>query len=175
MGSLYYSASIFIHTSLLKLGKLLTSSSTSLTLALHLQYIEADSLGQGAALSHSHHIADLNADKGRGTVDRQVLVALLITVILADIVQVLTTDHNGALHLGADDGTGENASTNGNVTSKGALFVNKGSVDGLLRGLEAKADVLEPAVAGTLGDDALVVQEDGILLGKSADVLQGNE
>ena len=102
---------------------------------------------------------------------RQVLVALLVPVVLADKVQVLAADHNGALHLGGDDGAGEDAAADGHVPGEGALFVNISAGDGLLGGLEAQANILEPAGALALGDDALVVQEDGVLLGEGAGVL----
>lgn len=96
--------------------------------------------------------------------NRNVTMSLLITVVLLDIVQVITTDHNGALHLVRDNNTSEDASTDGNVSGEGALLVDVGSSDSLLRGLEAQADVLVPACAFALGDDTLVVLEDGFLL-----------
>jgi hypothetical protein len=36
-------------------------------------------------------------------VSRQVLVALLVTVVLGDVVKVFTADDDGTVHLGGDD------------------------------------------------------------------------
>ena len=93
-----------------------------------------------------------------------VLVALLIAIVLWHIVQVVAAHNNGALHLGADDGSSQDASADGDVAGEGALLVDVGSRDGLLGRLEAQANVLEPAGALALGDDALIVEEDGLLL-----------
>ena len=93
------------------------------------------------------------------------LVALLVTVVLGDEVEVLATDDDGALHLGGDDLTSEDAATDGDITGEGALLVDVVALNGLLGGLEAKTDLLVPAVvldrllAGNLG-----VLEDTLLL-----------
>ena len=52
-----------------------------------------------------------------------VLVALLVTVVLGDVVKVVATDDQGAVHLGGDDSAGEDTATDGNETSEGALLV----------------------------------------------------
>jgi hypothetical protein len=93
------------------------------------------------------------------------LVALLITVVLGDEVEVLATDDDGALHLGGDDLTSEDAATDGNITGEGALLINVVSLDGLLGGLEAETNLLVPAVVldGLLASN-LGVLEDTLLL-----------
>ena len=91
--------------------------------------------------------------------------ALLVTVVLGDEVEVLATDDDGALHLGGDDLTSEDAATDGDITSEGALLVDVVALNGLLGGLEAETDLLVPAavldrlLAGNLG-----VLEDTLLL-----------
>lgn len=95
---------------------------------------------------------------------RKVTVSLLITVVLLDVVKVITTDDNGALHLVGDDNTSQDTSTDGDITSEGALLVDVGAGDGLLGSLEAKTNILVPTGTGTLGDDTLIVLEDGLLL-----------
>ena len=52
-----------------------------------------------------------------------VLVALLVTVVLGDVVKVVATDDQGAVHLGGDDGTGQDTATDGDESSEGALLV----------------------------------------------------
>lgn len=89
---------------------------------------------------------------------------LLIAIVLFDVVQVVTTDYNGALHLGRDDLSSEDASTDRDVSGKGALLVNVGTADGSFGGLEAKTNILEPASSLALRNDTLVVLEDGFLL-----------
>lgn len=116
------------------------------------------------ALANSDNVADRHADEGGGAVGRQVAVSLLVAVVLLDIVQVITADDNGAIHLGRDNGAGQDAPTDGDVASPGALLVDVGAGDGLLGGLEAQTNILEPAGTSTLGDNALVVLEDGLLL-----------
>jgi len=101
-------------------------------------------------------------------------VALLVTVVLGDEVEVLTTDDDGTLHLGGDDLTSEDAATDGDITGEGALLVDVVSLNGLSGGLEAKTDLLVPAVvldgllAGNLG-----VLEDTLLLLESLFNLDG--
>lgn len=94
----------------------------------------------------------------------QVLVSLLVTVVLLDVVQVLATDDDGAFHLGAHNGTSKDTATNGDVTSEGALLVDVSTGHGFLGGNEAQTNVLEPAGTLALGNDALVVGENGVLL-----------
>ena len=66
-----------------------------------------------------------------------VLVAFLVTVVLWHKVKIITTNDDGAFHLGAHDGAGDDASTDGDIASEGAFFINVYATDGLLRCLEA--------------------------------------
>lgn len=90
--------------------------------------------------------------------------ALLVSVVLGDVVKVVATDNDSSVHLGGDDGTSQNSSTDRDLTDKGALLVDVGTLDGLLGGLETKTDILIPTL-GLLGDLGLGVLEDmGLLL-----------
>lgn len=80
------------------------------------------SLGQRTALADGDLITLLNTESGRN-VGRDVLVALLVTVVLGDVVEVVTADDECAVHLGGDDSAGEDTATDGNETSEGALLV----------------------------------------------------
>lgn len=53
----------------------------------------------------------------------EVLVALLVTVVLGDEVKVLAADDEGTMHLGGDDGTGQDTATDGDLAGEGALLV----------------------------------------------------
>ena len=90
---------------------------------------------------------------------------LLVTVVLGDEVEVLTTDDDGTLHLGGDDLTGQDTTTDGDITGEGALLIDVGTLDGLLGGLETKTDILVPTVVldGLLARN-LGVLEDTLLL-----------
>lgn len=67
-------------------------------------HVEADSLGDGAALTNSHDITGAETE-GRGAVSGYGLVALLESAVLLDEVKVITTDDDGVLHLGGNDDT----------------------------------------------------------------------
>ena len=53
----------------------------------------------------------------------EVLVALLVTGVLGDEVQVLAANDDGTVHLGGDDGAGQDTATDGDQTGEGALLV----------------------------------------------------
>lgn len=122
-----------------------------LTLSLGLvgDDVEADGLGEGAALADSDDITNLDVEGG-GAVGRDVGVALLETVVLADEVEVVAADDEGAGHLGGLDDTLEDGTTDGNVAGEGALLVNIGALNGGAGGLEAETNVAEVADAATL-------------------------
>ena len=136
---------------------------TRVTLTLNLQDIETNSLGKGTAFTDGNHITNLDTNKSRGAVSSQVLVSLLVTVVLLDVVQVFTTDDDGAFHLGAHDRSSKDTTTDGNVSSEGTLLVNVGTSDGFLGSDKAQTNVLVPTSSLALRDDALVVSEDGVL------------
>ena len=79
--------------------------------------------------------------------------------------EILTTDDDGALHLGRDDLTVEDTTTDGDIASEGALLVNVVTLNSLLGGLEAQTNLLVPAVVlGRLFASDLGVLEDTLLL-----------
>lgn len=49
--------------------------------------------------------------------------ALLVTRVLGDKVEVLAADDEGAVHLGADDGAGQDTAADGDLAGEGALLV----------------------------------------------------
>ena len=53
----------------------------------------------------------------------EVLVALLVTGVLGDEVEVLAADDECAVHLGGDDGASEDTATDGDESGEGALLV----------------------------------------------------
>ena len=61
--------------------------------------VEANSLGKRSALADSNNISDSEAESW-GAVSSDGLVALLESVVLLDVMKVVTTDDDGVLHLG---------------------------------------------------------------------------
>lgn len=89
--------------------------------------------------------------------------ALLVTIVLGDVVKVLTADDNGTLHLGGHNDTSQDTALNVDLTGERALLVNVVAKLSLLGGLEAKTNILEPA-AVALGGVLGVLEDVGLLL-----------
>jgi len=66
--------------------------------------VKADGLGQGSALADGHDVTDSKSE-GWGAVGGDGLVALFKPVVLNDVVEVVTTNDNGVLHLVGDNDT----------------------------------------------------------------------
>lgn len=73
-------------------------------------------------MSDGNLVTLLNTE-GRGDVGSQVLVSLLVTRVLGDVVKVLAADNQGAVHLGRDDGSGQDTATDGDKAGERALLV----------------------------------------------------
>jgi hypothetical protein len=116
------------------------------------------------ALANGNSIAFLDGGKSRGAVSRNVGVALLETVVFADVVEIVTTDDDSALHLGRDNSSTQNTATDGNIAGEGALLVNVGASRSSLRGLEAQTDVANitrDARGSLLVNELLSTKENG--------------
>lgn len=75
--------------------------------------------------------------EGRGSVDWEVLVALLVSVVLWNVVKVFSTDDDSSGHLGRNDLSGQDTASDGDFTGPWALLVDVSAGDSLLRSLEA--------------------------------------
>ena len=64
--------------------------------------VEADGLGERAALADSHDVTYIDTESG-GAVGRHGVMALLEPVVLLDVVEVITSDDQGPVHLSGDD------------------------------------------------------------------------
>ena len=65
----------------------------------HLQEVEVDCLGQGSALTDHSDISFLHGES-RGTVNGDVSVPLLVSVVFGNVVEVISSHDDGSLHLG---------------------------------------------------------------------------
>ena len=62
---------------------------------------------------------------------------LLESVVLLDVMKVISSEDDGSVHLGGEDNTLEDSSSDRDVGSPWALMVNVVSLNGVLWGLEA--------------------------------------
>ena len=66
--------------------------------------VEAHGLGNGSALADSDDITNLETE-GWGAMSGQGLMALLKTIVLFDIMEIVASDDNRAMHLGRNNDT----------------------------------------------------------------------
>ena len=65
----------------------------------HPQHVESHSLGERSALANNDLVTFLDTECGRD-VGGEVLVALLVSGVLGDVVEVFAADDDGSVHLG---------------------------------------------------------------------------
>ncbi len=115
------------------------------------------------ALSNSDNVTLLDVVEARGNVSRDLGVAFLESLVLLDVVEVVTTEGQCALHLGGADNTChahttpsdenfgiffvvlltlEDSSTNVDISGERALLVDVSTLNGRQGSLEPKANVL---------------------------------
>ena len=57
--------------------------------------------------------------------------SLLKSIVLLNIVKIISSNDNGSLHLHFQDNTRQNSSTNVDIASKGTFLIDVGSINGL--------------------------------------------
>jgi len=77
----------------------------SVSLSVNLDDVETDGLGEGSALTDSHDVTLLHTGEGGGAVSGEVLVSLLESVVLLDVMQVVSSDNDGSSHLSRNNNT----------------------------------------------------------------------
>jgi len=105
------------------------------------QNIESDRLGQTTTFTNHDSVSRTDSESRRA-MDGDVLVTLLVTTVLGDEMEVITTDNNGALHLSLCDDTAEDTTTDRDVGSERAFLVNVSAFDSLTWSLESETNVL---------------------------------
>ena len=110
---------------------------------LDLENVESDSLRKRSALSDGDNISFVNSLEGRGAVSRDVRVSLLVSAILLDIVEIISSDDDGSVHFGADAHSLEDTSSDGDIAGEGTLLVDVGGLYGVGGGVEAQTNLLE--------------------------------
>ena len=109
--------------------------------------IEADSLAEGSAFTNHNNVSFLDGE-GWWAVNWYVSVSLFVSVVLGHVVEVISSDDDGSLHLSWDADTLENSSSDWNVAGEWAFLIDVGRFDGLLGGSESESDVLEVSDSG---------------------------
>lgn len=91
--------------------------------------------------------------------------SLFKTTVLSNVVQIVSADNDCSLHLGGDDLSLENSSTNRDIASERTLLVHVGILNGSIRSLDAKSNVLHKTHGLLAGgaNGTLTSDEDGIL------------
>lgn len=94
--------------------------------------------------------------------------SLLVSSVFGDEVKVFSANDEGTVHLGGNNGAGQDTTSDGNETSEGALLVNIGSLNCSLWCSESQSYVLVPS-SSTFSNLArlglrLAVEEDMRLL-----------
>lgn len=81
--------------------------------------------------------------------DRHISVSFFETVVLANVVQVITTNDNGALHLHLSNFTTKDTTTNFDGTNEGAFLVHILAFFSFTRCLETKTDLFNVSKRAT--------------------------
>lgn len=136
------------------------------TLRFQRHDIESHRFAERTALPNRHNIPLLDG-KGRRTMGHHILVTLLKTTVLGNIMQIISTHDNRALHFGRNDEALENAAANRHIASKGAFLVDVVAFNGRRGGFDTESNGFYKAHGFLLarrGDGAFLGNEYGILL-----------
>lgn len=138
----------------LKFGELLVS----LGVGGDLYHVESNSLGNRSALASGNNVTNGDTESRR-EVHWHVLVSLLVSVVLWHIVQVVSSHNNSTVHLGGDNDTSQNLTTDRDQTSERALLVDVGTIDSSSWCLETQAGILIPSLSPLRGLQLRVVED----------------
>ena len=81
------------------------SNITFNSLLLNSQNIESNSLGDWSALTDDDDITNSDSWESWGEMGWQIVMSLLESIVLLDVMEVITSDDDGSGHLGGDDDT----------------------------------------------------------------------
>ncbi len=107
----------------------------------YLEDIKMNCFGQWAALSDQNNVSFLDWESGRN-MGGNISVSLLISVVFRNIVEIISTDHNCTLHLGWDDNSLKDLSSDGNSWGERAFLVNVVGFNSLLWSSEIQTNLL---------------------------------
>ncbi len=91
--------------------------------------------------------------------------SLLKSLVLLNVVQIVSSDYDSVSHLGRHADALEDASTDAHVASEWALVVNVSSINGFFWSFEAETNslVISESLISFLHHEVLCVHEDVVL------------
>jgi len=132
------------------------------TLFVHPDDIEANSLGQWTTLTNGHHVAFLDSNETGRTMCGNVGVAFLVSLVLADVVEIFPTDNDCLSHLDGCHDSGEDSTSDRHVPCERTFLVNVRPLDGFFGRDKAESNALVPSTSLFL-ERGLGVQEHSFL------------
>ncbi len=93
-------------------------------------------------MTYSDSVANFDVVESGSAVSSDCSMSLLISVILFDEMDIVSSNDNGVSHLCGNHNTLEDFSSNANIACERTLFINISSANGLLGSFEAKTNVL---------------------------------
>lgn len=132
-----------------------------------------DSLSERSALTNDNDISFLNWESG-WAVDWDISVSFFISIIFWNIMEIISSDNNGSLHLCWNYDSLKNLASNWDVTGEWALFINVFWFNSFFWCFEAKSDILEVSNSwwSLFSEEFLAVQEDVFLFLEGSFVLR---
>lgn len=97
--------------------------------------VESNGLGDWSTLTNGNDVTNFDTESW-GDVNWNVLVSLFVSVVLWNVVQVVSSDDDSTVHLGGDDGTSQDLTTDRNQTGEWTFLVNVRTFNGGSWGLE---------------------------------------
>ena len=97
--------------------------------------------------------------------DWKISVSLFVSVVLGNVVKIISSDDNGSLHFCWDADTLEDFSSDWDVAGEWAFLINISWFDGLFGGSESKSNVFEisDSGGGFFSEEFFSVQENVFL------------
>ena len=129
--------------------------------------IEMNSLGKRSAFSNGDNISLLDSEAWRA-VSNDVSMSLLISVILLNIVEIVSSNNDSVFHLVGRDGHGsKDLSSDVDISSEWTFLVNVVSLNSFFGSFESETDVSEISDSfSSLGEEEflVVVEDSGLFL-----------
>ena len=99
-----------------------------------------------------------------------ILMSLFESVVFSNHMEIISSDDDSSGHLSGNDNTFNDSSSNGDITSEGALLVNVSTLDSFSGGLETETDISEisETLGGLGGKDRFALEGDTSLLVESS-------
>ena len=81
--------------------------------------------------------------------------------------QVFSSNDNGSVHFGGNNGTSQNFTSDGNITDKWTFFVNVVTFNGFFWSFETQTNIFIPSLGSSVGFSLWIGEDVRLLYGKS--------